>query len=88
MKKDLEQVEDEEVKDYILKIKEAASFDANNPDDVKKVEELFRSNPKVYKPVMSIKSEEVANRTFLKSFEKKLNGLQKNYYCSFRRKFR
>ena len=65
----LEQVEDEEVKDYILKIKEAASFDANNPDDVKKVEELFRSNPKVYKPVMSIKSEEVANRTFLKSFE-------------------
>ena len=66
---DLEKINDEEVKEYISKIREAVSLDLDNPEDIAKLETLYRSNPKAFKPVMSIKAEEMANKTFLKSFE-------------------
>lgn len=64
----IDEIEDGEVKNYIQKIKELVSLDLENPDDLKRLEELYKSNPKAFKPVMSIKSEEMANQMLLKSF--------------------
>ncbi|MCR5185644.1 MAG: hypothetical protein K6D97_00815 [Clostridia bacterium] len=65
----LEEIEDEEVREYITRVKEVASIDPYNPEDLKKIEVLYKSNPKVFKPTMSIKAEEMANKAFIKSYE-------------------
>ncbi len=65
----LDQIEDEEVKDYITKIREVVSLNINDPEDLKKLEGLYRSNPKPIKPIIFVKAENMANRTLLKSYE-------------------
>ena len=65
----LDEIEDPEVRDYISKVLEVVSLDIENPEDMQKLEILYKSNPKTYKPVMTIKAEEMANRALLKSYE-------------------